>query len=197
MAITHIDEQIIKGINQGQEEAYAILYDGYFTFLCTYATGYVFDPDEAKDLVNDVFIHVWHNRGHLSFPIHSYLVRSVQNRCLNYIRSLRTRQRVIDEYRVELLNYQEEYCMNNHNPLSMLEVEELKRQVSTAVGSLPEKCRLVFEKYLYGNLSPQEIADEAGISVNTVRVHIKNALDRIKLELGTSIGILLLFLFKK
>ena len=71
------------------------------------------------------------------------------------------------------------------------------KQVHNVVNSLPERCRIIFEKYLYNNKSPQEIAEELDISVNTVRVQIKNAMDKMKVKLGTSLGILLLFLFQK
>ncbi len=192
MITAKISERIIDGINGGQESAFSILYDCYFSYLCAYATTYVFNPDEAKEIVNDVFISIWHNRGHLSFPIHNYLLRGVQNRCLNYIRALRTRERVLDEYREDLIAFQEDFCANDNNPLQMLEAEELKEQINEVVNSLPAKCRLIFEKYLYKGMSPQEIADEQAISVNTVRVHIKNAMDCMRLQLGSSIGVLLL-----
>ena len=56
---------------------------------------------------------------------------------------------------------------------------------------------MIIGKYLYSGISPQEIADELGISVNTVRVQIKNAMDKMKMQLGSAIVILLLFLLKK
>lgn len=75
------------------------------------------------------------------------------------------------------------------------EQADLERQVQTVITSLPDKCRTVFEQYLYSELTPQEIAEKNGISVNTVRVHIKNAMDKMKEKLGSRIGILLFFLF--
>ena len=63
------------------------------------------------------------------------------------------------------------------------------------VSSLPDKCRFIFEQYLYSNLTPQEIADKNNISVNTVRVHVKNAMDKIREKVGSRVGILLFFLF--
>lgn len=110
MTTTRISEQIIDDINEGKENAFSALYDCYYSYLCAYATAYVFDPDEAKEIVNDVFMNIWSSRGQLSFPIHNYLLRSVQNRCLNYIRTLHTRERVLDEYREELIAFQEEFC---------------------------------------------------------------------------------------
>lgn len=191
-----IDESVVKGINKGDEKAFAGLYDTYFTYLCMCATKYIFNPDEAQEIVNDVFLQVWYKRGVLTFPIHAYLLRSVQNGCLNYLRSRRVRDQVVDEYRKELLEYQEEFCRNDNNPMQVLEFEDLQRQLEAAVNDLPDKCRVIFEKYLYSGKSPAEIAEELGISVNTVRVQIKNALDKIKLKLGPLAGILLFYLFK-
>lgn len=197
MSLARINEQTVKDINTGKESAFAALYDSYYSYLCVYATTYIFNTDEAKEIVNDVFMNVWNSRGRLSFPIHNYLLRSVQNRCLNHIRALHTRERVLDEYKEELLAFQEEFCANDDDPLLLLEIEELKEQVGTVIDSLPAKCSLVFRKYLYEGMSPQEIADEQVLSVNTVRVHIKNAMDRIKLRLGSMTGLLLLFVYGK
>lgn len=196
MNIKQLNQSVIEDVNRGKEKAFAVLYDCYFTYLCACATTYILNPDEAKDVVNEIFINIWQKREQLVYPVHSYLLRSVRNGCLNYLRSLRNRERIIDEYCEEIINFQEELCCNDEDPLTILEVEELKGQVDAVIGSLPDKCRFVFEKYLYGNLSPREIADEQGLSVNTVRVHIKHAMDKMRLELGGSIGILLFYLFK-
>ncbi len=196
MSFSQINESVIQGINEGDKKAFDGLYDAYFTYLCTCAITYIFNPDQAKEIVNDVFIQVWYKRETLSFPIHTYLLRSVQNGCLNYLRSLRVRERVVDEYRKELLDYQENFCQNNNCPIQILEFEELQQQVKVAVSGLPEKCRIIFEKYLYAGKSPAEIAEELSISINTVRVQIKNALDKIKLQLGPLAGILLFYLFR-
>lgn len=197
MSLARINEQTVEDINAGKESAFAALYDSYYSYLCVFATTYIFNADEAKEIVNDVFMNIWNSRGRLNFPIHNYLLRSVQNRCLNHIRMQHTRERVLDEYREELLAFQEEFCANDDDPLQLLEIEELKEQVGTVIDSLPAKCNLVFRKYLYEGMSPQEIADEQAMSVNTVRVHIKNAMDRIKLRLGPMAGMLLLFVYGK
>ena len=190
-----VKEDIISRINNGDAKAFEQLYTTFYVYLCAVATKYVYNSEAAREIVNDVFMNIWSSRGQLSFPIHNYLLRSVQNRCLNYIRTLHTRERVLDEYREELIAFQEEFCKNDNNPLQLLEIEELKSQVNMVIDSLSVKCRLVFEKYLYEGMSPQEIADEQAISVNTVRVHIKNAMDHIKLQLGPTAGILFLFLY--
>ena len=50
MEFSQVNQQIILDINKGKESAFSILYDSYFTYLCVYATTYLFDPDEAKEM---------------------------------------------------------------------------------------------------------------------------------------------------
>ena len=173
-----VDKDLIERINKGEEKAFEVLYNSYFVYLCACANSYIFNPVEAQDIVNETFAKIWYRRGELSFPIHAYLIRAIQNGCLNYLRSLHSRERIIDEYREALLEYQEEFCASECSPLQEM-----------------DKCRFIFEQYLYSNLTPQEIADKNNISVNTVRVHVKNAMDKIREKVGSRVGILLFFLF--
>ena len=190
-----VDQQLIEKINKGNEKAFEVLYNSYFAYLCACANSYIFNSAESQDITNETFAKLWYNRRELTFPVHPYLIRSIQNGCQNYLRSLHSRERILDEYREALLKYQEDYCASENNPLQLIEEADLKKQVEEIVASLPPKCRNIFEQYLYSNLSPQEIADKDNISVNTVRVHIKNAMDKIRKLMGTQSGILLYFLF--
>lgn len=190
-----VDQCLIEQINKGDEKAFEVFYNSYFVYLCARANSYIFNPAESQDIVNEIFAKIWYKRGSLMFPIHAYLIRSVQNGCLNYLRSLHSHERILDEYRKTLLEYQEEYCMSECNPLENTELEDLEHQIQELVASLPSKCRFIFEQYLYSDLTPQEIAEKNKISVNTVRVHVKNAMDKIKEKFGKRVGILLCFLF--
>ena len=182
-----VDKDLIERINKGEEKAFEVLYNSYFVYLCACANSYIFNPVEAQDIVNETFAKIWYRRGELSFPIHAYLIRAIQNGCLNYLRSLHSRE--------ALLEYQEEFCASECSPLQEMELADLEKSVQNIVSSLPDKCRFIFEQYLYSNLTPQEIADKNNISVNTVRVHVKNAMDKIREKVGSRVGILLFFLF--
>ena len=74
-----------KGIDK---QAFEVLFKSYFPILCTYAQKYVRDLDTAKEVVHNVFIHLWEIRDTVNTekPLKSYLYTSVRNRCLNYIR---------------------------------------------------------------------------------------------------------------
>lgn len=183
-------------ISKGEEKAFSLLYDCYYTYLNTVALCYIYNRDVANEIVNDVFINVWHKRNTLRYPIHSYLIQSVKNGCLNYIRSQKTSERVLDEHKKQLLDFQEEYILSNPTPLQYVETQEIEKEVLKAITKLPEKCRNIFEQYLFLGKAPEEIAIENFITVSTVRVQIKNAMDKLKLSLNHLICLLPLIFFK-
>lgn len=193
MSIKNIDENLIHNIAKGEEKAFSLLYDCYYTYLNTIALCYIFNRDIANEIVNDVFINVWHKRSTLVYPIHSYLVQSVKNGCLNHIRSQRTNERVLSEHKKQLLDFQEDYILLNPTPLQYVETQEIEKEVKNAIEQLPEKCRHIFEQYLFNRKSPDEIANDLLISVSTVRVQLKNAMDKLRISLNHLICVLLFF----
>lgn len=196
MSIKNINEDVITKISKGKEKAFSLLYDSYYTYLNTVALCYIFNRDVANEIVNDVFINVWHKRTTLTYPIHFYLVQSVKNGCLNHIRSQRTKERVLDEHKRQMLDFQEEYILSNPTPLQYVETQEIEKEVRNAIEQLPEKCRIIFEQYLFLGKLPEEIAKEQFITVSTVRVQIKNAMDKLKISLNHLICVLLLIILK-
>jgi RNA polymerase sigma-70 factor (ECF subfamily) len=60
------------------------------------------------------------------------------------------------------------------------ERSQTEARLWTAIDSLPEKCREVFILSKRDGLKYEEIADELGLSVNTVRNQISKALKLIK-----------------
>ena len=79
MSIKKIDEDVVRKLAKGDQKAFSLLYDCYYTYLNTVALCYVINRDAANEVVNDVFVNVWHKRSTLVYPIHSYLVQSVKN----------------------------------------------------------------------------------------------------------------------
>lgn len=179
-----VGKEIIDGLNRGSESAFAALYDSYFSYLCACAATYVPDPVSAEELVNDVFVNIWEHRGRYRVPLHGYLVNSVRNACISHIRSQLFRRRLREGYERELLLFAEQRCLTDAHPLEVLSAQEVETRIRAVVETLPERCRAVFEQYFYRGESAREIAENLRIDPVTVRVHIKNALDRLRVELG-------------
>ena len=69
----------------------------------------------------------------------------------------------------------------------------LEEEVEKAVSQLPEYSRVVFEKSREEQLKYEEIARELGISVNTVKFHMKKALALLREHLARYLAAALLF----
>ena len=85
---------ILDRIKKHDKEAFRFLYEYYFTKIVLFAESYLYDEEEARDLVQDLFFHLWdHSEAlHVTTSIKSYLFTSVRNRCLNILRDLNIRE---------------------------------------------------------------------------------------------------------
>lgn len=190
MDIDHINKEVIEQIRNGSEKAFSGLYCAYYSYLNAVALCYLLDKNCSAEIVDDVFFNVWNKRETLSYPIHYYLIRSVQNGCLNYIRMQRAQQNILDEHKDQMLAFQENYIQSTPVPLQYVEMRQTEEEIRSAVDQLPLKCRQVFEEYFYAGKEVDVIASDMGLTVSTVRVQLKNATDRLKPALKH-----LLFLF--
>lgn len=183
MSISTISEDVINKINTGDEKAFSSLYEAYYVYLNTIAIYYVIDTNIGGEIVDDVFINIWNKKIPLSFPVHSFLIRSVQNGCLNYIRNNQVRERLYEEHHEQLLSFQERHIISTPVPLEYVETQELETQIREAINKLPPQAKTVFEAYYYSGKSTNEIAEEMQIHVNTVRVHLRKSMDKLKVAL--------------
>ncbi|WP_373749228.1 RNA polymerase sigma factor, partial [Bacteroides heparinolyticus] len=60
MNTQEIHKDMIERINKGDEKAFELLYNHYFVYLCSCTNAYIFNANEAQDIVNEVFVNIWH-----------------------------------------------------------------------------------------------------------------------------------------
>lgn len=145
--------------------------------LISYACRIV-EPEEAEDIVDDVFFEIWNRRSGLNIDhkgLKPYLLRSVYNRALNALR-----HRNVSETSISLLNrlndLRLEYLATDITPDTIVQRSEIRHAIDEAIASLPEKCRQVFTLSYLHNLKNQDIADIMNVSPRTVDAHIYRAL---------------------
>lgn len=176
-------QDIIAAIKAGEDWAYRAIYDAHYQLLCRIAYDYVKDIYLAETIVGDTIFHIWERRQTLDIKgsIRRYLMRAVRNKCLDFLASQYVR-RTVSETSVPVTDEDNQSPLDGVeeiSPLGILLERELEDKVVEAVESLPKECREVFEKSRFEGLSYQEIADSMGISINTVKYHIKGAIARI------------------
>ena len=172
------EKKLIDGLRAGKDSAYEELFRVHFPILKCMAENVVHDEFAAKTIVSDFFFHIWEIREDLRIgtSLRGYLARGVYNRCLNHLRS-----RQIGSYRPvsELTE-----LPADETPLGNLLAKELQQEIDQAVSELPEATRNVFLLHRSEGLKYEDIAAETGISVNTVKYHIKRALAFLRKRFG-------------
>ena len=193
------EQLIVEQLKAGNERAYKFLYDHHYQILCYVATQYVNDDFLAETIVGDVIFHLWEVRETLNITtsLRSYLMTSVRNRCLDYLKSQQHQHEMpmsspgLQDFPV--LNY----IRGDDYPLGRLLEKELEGEIMKAIARLPEECRQVFHLSRFEEKKYSEIADELGISVNTVKYHIKHALALLHEDLGKYLTVAIALLFEQ
>ncbi|MDR1224776.1 MAG: RNA polymerase sigma-70 factor [Tannerella sp.] len=181
--LRHEEQQMICLLKEGDGRAYQYLYDRYYTLLCAIAYEYMGDRFLSENLVDELIFHLWEKRETLEITasLRSYLMRAIRNRCINALQ--RERREIAfssmnaNEYEMILSPESGDY------PLAVLLENELEGKISQAIENLPPEYRRIFMMSRFENKPYGQIAEETGISVNTVKYYIKNALLRLKDEL--------------
>ncbi len=189
------ERRIKELLKKGDEEAYKYLYKHHYALLCHVAHGCVHDDFLAETLVGDVIYHLWevHESLNIHTSLRSYLIKAVRNRCLDHLSSKREKTEIAFSALGENEEISQHYLLSDSYPLGCLLERELENEILHAIQQLPEECRRVFQKSRFEEKRYEEIAQELGISVNTVKYHIKNALSFLYAKLGDYILYLVLF----
>ncbi len=192
------EKEIVDGLKNGHEEAYKYLYQHDYKILCIVACEYVKDAVVAEMIVSDIIFAIWQNRSSLEInsSLRSYLLKSVRNRCLNYLghteRQYALRQRVGESIEMKQSNHEN----NADNPLTQLIEKELDIKINSCIELLPEQTRRIFCLSRFNNMKYEEIARETGVSVDVVKYHIKSALTRLRADLKDYLMALIVFMME-
>jgi len=177
------EEYIVSQLKEGNESAYRYLFDKYYVRLCRVAKIYTGDDYASENLVGDLIFYLWENHEsiHIHTSLSSYLFTSIRNRSLNYLQQ----SSVVYESRFPFspTEMYENISTESDSPLGIIIEKELELRMNDSIEQLPVECRNVFKLSRYENLSYEQIAERMGISVNTVRYHIKNALSSLRANL--------------
>jgi RNA polymerase sigma-70 factor (family 1) len=168
---------MIKGLRSGRESAYEQLFKDFYKPLTVFANSFVKDLETGKEIVQDLFVHLYEKRKTLAITtsLKSYLYQSVRNRCLNHLKHQQVQKMHHDQMKPEL-----DFSDNLEDKIRETELEHM---VSKVVDQLPPKCKRIFIMSRVTGLSNGEIAEQLELSKRTVETQISNALKVLREKL--------------
>ena len=144
--------------------------------LLRFATHFLKNEDEAKDVVQDVFLKLWQKRNDLESVenIEAFAMRMTRNRCLDVIRANRTipiSAETDRKLKEESVDVQEQF-----------EFTESANQIKKLIDKLPDLQRTVMLMRDIEQLSYDEIAETTDLQLNAIRVNLSRARKKVRDE---------------
>lgn len=169
------EQDLVRRLVQGDEEAFCTLYAAYKKRLVYYAMQFIKSPEFAEDIFQDVFTAIWHSRKCIDCTqsFKSYLYAMIKNRILNLIRDIDHEQQLkayIMDHATTASNQTEEAVHRN----------ELENLLEKGRELLTPRQREVLEMSRDRNMTSEEISERLGISVKTVNNSISEALKTLR-----------------
>ncbi|OZI09790.1 hypothetical protein BWI93_02690 [Siphonobacter sp. BAB-5385] len=177
---SHTDHELLIRLQNGDESAFASLYDRYWSKLYAYVYNRIRSQEDTEELVQEVFIVLWENRQSIVITdsLSLYLFSILKRQLVSYFRSEKVKS-VFAEHFAHFIQGQ----MDNSTD-ERWAVDDLQQRIEAAIAELPNKCQEVFWLSRKQQLSSLEIASQLQISQRTVENYLSRAVAHLKLQLG-------------
>lgn len=173
------DHLVLEGFRRGDEKAFEVIFHRYYKRICLYAENFAADSKEAEDIAGEGFLRIWNGKRDFDSLNHlkASLYQATRHVGINQqVSTKRTKVR-LDNYHLSNKDDME------GNQLQQIVYSEVMDELYRAVNLLPEKARIIIvETYIEGK-SNQEVADQLGISIQTVKNQKLRALSLLRNKL--------------
>ncbi len=170
------EEQILLlELKQGDIHAFSFLFRKYYKDLVLFGGRFLPDRNTCEDVVQSVFLKLWQERDCLEIKtsIKSFLLKSVQNSCLDIIRHEQIKQNYEDATQFN-------FSFDDIDADNYILYSDLKSHLDIALNKLPDNCREAFELNRFDGLKYKEIAQKLDVSERTVEVRIGKAIGLLR-----------------
>lgn len=166
---------LIDRILAGEERCYADLVDRYKSYAFTIAMKIVNNRGEAEEVAQDAFIKAFNYLKNFNRQARfsTWLYRIVFNTAISYKR----KNRIVTE------GIENKHLVNPERADSGIERNDKQVFIGQALKRLNEADQLAIQLFYIKEFSLEEVADMMGQNVNTIKVRIHRARQRLADEL--------------
>ena len=165
--------------------------DKFISIACSFTR----DRAAAEDLVTESFTAFWNGREHIelkSLP-EAYVLQSVRNQCLNYMRNKAVRMRIEGDINsVSARAVEMEADILSEESISFLFRDEVQEIFMNFMKTMPDLTRKIFLASRMEGLTYNEIAERYGVTPRKVKRDIQKVLEIMRISLKDYLPVLLL-----
>jgi RNA polymerase sigma-70 factor (family 1) len=177
-------------LQKGSSAAFKQIYHLYKDKLYNFSMKMLASDELSKEVVQETFIKLWEKRANIDaekslgaylFTIAKNLVRDHQ---AHYSKKFEATSQLLENDRAPA-----------NDVMDKLAFLEIKKTEEMVVSHLSPQQREVYILSRYNHLSHQEIAENMGISINSVKTHLRLALKTLRAHIAPMTDFLLMIAF--
>ena len=175
---------LIRQTANQDREAFSQLYDRFSSLVYTLAMRMLRMSSDAEDLLQEVFVQVWHQAHRYSEERGSpeaWIVNIARSRAIDKLRSIRRMERSF------VLTDDPAKAESSDNVESSAAESETKLTMNSALANLPEAQREVLVLAYFDGLSQSEIANRLKEPLGTVKTRMRSGIQRLRDLLETKV----------
>jgi RNA polymerase sigma-70 factor (ECF subfamily) len=171
------DLELFVLMQEGNKYAFEEIYERFNGLLYIYACKMVPDKEDARDIVQEIFVYLWSNPDiKIKSQLSAYLYTAVRYKIFDWLDKNKSRTNYLQS--LENFADQGDYVTDNY-----IREREFASLIEKEVALLPPKMRVIFEMSRRQHLTQKEIADILHLSDKTVKKQMSNALKVLRLKL--------------
>ncbi|HEY6901101.1 MAG TPA: RNA polymerase sigma-70 factor [Puia sp.] len=169
------DHDLFRQIAMGDEAAFGELFRRYDRRIYPFVLRMIKSEVQAEEITHEIFIKIWKTRERLPSidQPEAYIFTIAARHTLDQIKKRLNENRMLQRLSTS-------QSPVHHDPEEMLLFKDKEALVRQAVDQLPPQQKAVYLLSRQQGLSYEEIAQELGISANTVRNHLVKALQSMR-----------------
>lgn len=178
VSVESVTARLVARLQAGETAALGELYDEHAAALSAFSRRLVGDPDQAQDLVHEVFLAVPSaiKRFQGASSLRTFLISIAVNHARHHVRSAARRRAMTDRF-------SREPDPTPGTPEQDAERERLATALSLALDSLPIEQRVAFVLCEVEERTSREVASIVGAPEATVRTRLHHAKKKLRDEL--------------
>jgi RNA polymerase sigma factor (sigma-70 family) len=158
-----------------RNEAFNLLLKKYQQKIYWHVRRMVIDHDDADDLVQDIFVKIWKNLpGFRSdAQLYTWMYRIATNECITFLNKKKQKNNIpLDDVSYELADTLADS--------TYLSGDKIQLKLQSALLTLPDKQRLVFNMKYYDDMKYEEMSEVLGTSVGALKASFHLAVKKIE-----------------
>ena len=175
--IMHDDEQLIEQLRDPQRcrKAFNEVIKIYTEPLYWQIRKMVIDHDDANDVLQNTFIKAWSSienfRG--DAKLSTWLYKIAINESITFINKEKQRNNVS-------LDDDDSFLINSLASDEWFDGDDLRLELQTAINSLPEKQRLIFNMRYFDDMKYEDMSEILGTTVGALKASYHHAVKKIE-----------------